>query len=50
MLRAVRRARAPGLGFLDLLVALAVLALLVWVVRLDRHRIRRPPAQAPSTA
>jgi hypothetical protein len=41
MLARVRREETAGLTLLDVLVALALLALLVWLVRLDW---RPPPA------
>ena len=46
----VRRVLARGLGLFDLMLALAVLALIVWVVRLDwpRPPDARPPV--PSAA
>jgi hypothetical protein len=42
--------RAAGLGFLDLVVVLALLALLVWASRLDWDRLGRPAAAPTTTA
>jgi hypothetical protein len=45
------RSRAThGLGLLDLLVVLALLAVLVWVVRSDLPRRQPAPPAAPSEA
>ena len=45
------RARSThGMTLVDLLVVVAVLALLVWVVELDGHRPVPPPPPAPAAA
>jgi hypothetical protein len=48
MLGGVGRGAARGLSLLDLVVVLAVLALLVYLTRLD-WRPRRPAAAPPTT-
>ena len=49
MLRAVRRETGRGMGLLDLLVVLALAALLVYLVRLDWRRSPSPAAAPSST-